>query len=100
LASSLLLAGTGAQQPVWDRLAGVTVPVLVLAGERDVKFSKIGCRLADVIPGATFAAIPRAGHAAHSEQPEATAALISRWLASTEPARAQAMANPTAKSAP
>lgn len=80
LASSLRLAGTGAQRPVWDALAGVTIPVLVLAGDRDHKFTAIGQRLAATIPGATFAAIPGAGHAAHTEQPDATAELIAEWL--------------------
>lgn len=80
LASSLRLAGTGAQRPVWDALAHVSVPVLVLAGDRDTKFTAIGQRLAATIPGATFATIPGAGHAAHAEQPDATAALIAEWL--------------------
>jgi 2-succinyl-6-hydroxy-2,4-cyclohexadiene-1-carboxylate synthase len=100
LASSLRLAGTGAQQPLWERLAAVTVRVLVLAGERDTKFTEIGNRLTAAIPEATFAAIPGAGHAAHSEQPEATAELISRWLTLSEPADVQPMASPTASSAP
>jgi 2-succinyl-6-hydroxy-2,4-cyclohexadiene-1-carboxylate synthase len=80
LASSLWLAGTGAQQPVWDALREVTVPVLVLAGDRDTKFTEIGRRIADVVPGAVFATIPGAGHAAHAEQPDATADLIAEWL--------------------
>ena len=80
LAASLRLAGTGAQQPVWAMLGSITVPVLVLAGERDTKFTEIGLRMASAIPNATFASIPSAGHAAHAEQPEATAALIGDWL--------------------
>ena len=80
LAASLRLAGTGAQVPVWEALANVRIPVLVLAGERDAKFTEIGRRMAAAIPNATFAPIPSAGHAAHSEQPEATAALIGAWL--------------------
>jgi 2-succinyl-6-hydroxy-2,4-cyclohexadiene-1-carboxylate synthase len=80
LASSLRLAGTGAQRPVWDALADVSVPVLVLAGDRDTKFTAIGHRLAATIPGATFATIPGAGHAAHAEQPEVTSQLIAAWM--------------------
>lgn len=80
LSASLRLAGTGAQQPVWSRLATITIPVLVLAGEHDAKFTAIGRRLADAIPGATFHPIPGAGHAAHAEQPQATADLIAGWL--------------------
>jgi len=80
LASSLRLAGTGAQEQLWDALAGVAIPVLVLAGERDSKFTEIGQRMAGAIPNASFATIPNAGHAAHAEQPEAAATLISGWL--------------------
>jgi 2-succinyl-6-hydroxy-2,4-cyclohexadiene-1-carboxylate synthase len=94
LASSLRHAGSGAQRPVWDALASISVPVLVLAGERDTKFTALGLRLAAAIPGATFAPIPSAGHAAHTEQPEATAALIGDWLL------AQPTASPTVSSTP
>ncbi len=80
LASSLRNAGTGAQRSVWDRLESVRVPVLVLAGSRDAKFTEIGRRLASRLPDATFAPIPHAGHAAHAEQPGATAELIADWL--------------------
>jgi 2-succinyl-6-hydroxy-2,4-cyclohexadiene-1-carboxylate synthase len=80
LAASLRLAGTGAQQPVWEMLDAITIPVLVLAGERDSKFTEIGLRMASAISNGTFAAIPGAGHAAHAEQPDATAALIAQWL--------------------
>ena len=94
LAASLRLAGTGAQEPVWHLLGEIRVPVLVLAGERDAKFSEIGVRMAEAIPTASFASIPNAGHAAHAEQPEATAALISDWLAD------QPSARPSVSSAP
>jgi 2-succinyl-6-hydroxy-2,4-cyclohexadiene-1-carboxylate synthase len=80
LAASLRLAGTGAQNPVWDMLEAIQIPVLVMAGERDAKFTEIGQRLTAAIPNATFATIPNAGHAAHAEQPEATAASIADWL--------------------
>jgi 2-succinyl-6-hydroxy-2,4-cyclohexadiene-1-carboxylate synthase len=80
LAASLRLAGTGAQEPLWDVLTGVQIPVLVLAGERDAKFTEIGQRMAGAIPNATFATIPGAGHGAHAEQPAATAAVVSDWL--------------------
>jgi len=80
LASSLRLAGTGAQPPVWDRLTTIMVPVLVLAGEGDAKFTTIGERLARAMPNATLALVPGAGHAAHIEQPHAAAQLIADWL--------------------
>ncbi len=80
LAASLRLAGTGTQTPLWDRLPEIVAPVLVLAGERDAKFAALGRRLADALPSGTLALVPGAGHAAHLEAPDATAALVATWL--------------------
>lgn len=80
LASSLRLAGTGEQDPLWARLQELTMPVLVLAGDRDTKFVDIGRQMAAGMPRATFATIPGAGHAAHLEQPAVTAGLIADFL--------------------
>lgn len=80
LAHSLRQFGTGRQTPLWDRLRGVHVPVLVLAGEHDAKFTEIGRRMAERLPRATFSTVGGAGHAAHAEQPAATATLIADWL--------------------
>ena len=82
LASSLRLAGTGAQEPLWLRLNELTMPVDVVAGGRDAKFVALGRRLAATIgSNATFETIDDAGHAAHLEQPAAFAALVRRALA-------------------
>lgn len=81
LASSLRMAGTGTQDPLWARLREITMPVLILAGERDTKFVDIGRQLAAGIPRSTFAMVPGAGHAAALEQPTATSAIIADWLA-------------------
>lgn len=80
LAHSLRTAGTGTQPAIWDRLGAIDIPVLVLAGEHDAKFTELGHSLAEHIPNATFESVAGAGHAAHTEQPAATAALITRWL--------------------
>ena len=82
LESSLLQSGTGAQDPSWDLLHRLDMPVLVLAGERDDKFTRLGRRLQESIGGnATFATVAGAGHAAHLEQPEAFLAVVRPWLA-------------------
>mgnify|MGYP001076992235 FL=1 len=80
LARSLLTAGTGVQESLWPRLGELTMPVLVLAGELDAKFTDIARRMAEQIQSATFEPIPGAGHAAHGEQPEATAQIVATWL--------------------
>jgi len=80
LASSLRLAGAGAQASLWDRLGELPMPVLVVAGERDAKYAAIGLRMAELIPHATFAAIAGAGHAAHLEAPDVFAGVLEAWL--------------------
>jgi len=63
--------GSGAQEPVVDRLAEVDVPVLLIAGSLDEKFTTIAHGLEGSLPQAEFAAIDGAGHAAHFEDPGA-----------------------------
>jgi len=77
LAASLRNCGTGTQEPLWDRLAELAMPVLVMAGERDQKFRAIGSEMAEAIgANAQFTIIEGAGHACHLEDPEATVAAI------------------------
>lgn len=82
LASSLELAGTGSQQNLWPRLAELEVPVLAIAGSRDIRYADIASRTAEAIgPHATVALVPGAGHAAHLEKPEAFLDHLRPWLA-------------------
>jgi 2-succinyl-6-hydroxy-2,4-cyclohexadiene-1-carboxylate synthase len=82
LASSLRLAGMGNQRALWDDLAEIDVPALVLAGERDAKFRAAGERLAAAIgENASFLVVAGAGHSAHLEQPEAFTRILRTWLA-------------------
>ena len=81
LVSSLDQAGTGAQDPSWDRLHELDMPVLVMAGELDERFTVLARHMADGIgDNATVALVPGAGHAAHLEAPEAFLALLRPWL--------------------
>jgi len=80
LASSLRLAGTGAQASLWPGLAELAMPVLVMAGERDTKYVEIGRRLASQVRDGTFATIADADHAAHLRCPDQVFALLRTWL--------------------
>jgi 2-succinyl-6-hydroxy-2,4-cyclohexadiene-1-carboxylate synthase len=81
LAASLRLAGTGAQEPLWERLPGLSVPTLVMAGSLDTKFCALAHRMAVAIgPHARVEVLPGAGHAAHLEQPEAFADAVLRFV--------------------
>jgi 2-succinyl-6-hydroxy-2,4-cyclohexadiene-1-carboxylate synthase len=81
LASSLRLAGTGTQVPLWDRLAGLTMPVLVVTGSRDVKFTELGRRLADSMGGpVAHVVVDDADHAPHLQHPDEVAAAVRTFL--------------------
>ncbi len=81
LASSLRLAGTGAQQSLWDRLGELKIPVLFLAGELDAKFTDIALRMSAAIgKNSKVRIVAGAGHALHLEQPEAAASEVLNFL--------------------
>lgn len=81
LAASLRLSGTGAQAPLWSRLASIRHEVLVLAGEHDAKFRAIGERTAAAIGDrARVDVVAGAGHAAHLEQPARFTEAVVRFL--------------------
>jgi 2-succinyl-6-hydroxy-2,4-cyclohexadiene-1-carboxylate synthase len=88
LAASLRLAGTGAQDSLWSRLSELAMPVLAVAGERDERFVATARAMAAAIgPNAQVAVVPGAGHAAHSEAPEAFLTLVRGFLARVGRAR-------------
>ncbi len=81
LASSLRLAGTGTQLPVWDRLGRLAMPVLVVTGEYDDKFTDLGRRLvASIGDNASQMVVPRTGHSPHLQNPELVTELIRAHL--------------------
>ncbi|RLT34759.1 MAG: 2-succinyl-6-hydroxy-2,4-cyclohexadiene-1-carboxylate synthase [Chloroflexi bacterium] len=80
LANSLRGMGTGAQAALHDRLTGITVPALLLAGELDIKYTDAAREMALALPDATMHVIEDAGHAAHLEQPERFNTLVLDFL--------------------
>ena len=83
LASSLRLASTGCQRPLWSRLNELHAPLLALAGADDVRFALAAARLAREAPDGAFSLVPGAGHAAHLAQPELCALIVRRFLEET-----------------
>lgn len=62
-------------------LANITVPVLVLAGEKDTNApAPMMAKMATFIPGAQAVELPGAGHLANLEQPQAFNAALDRFL--------------------
>lgn len=72
LAAALRGIGSGALAPVWDRLAELAMPSLVLVGQRDERYAAIGRRLADALPRGELRIVP-GGHTLPLENPQAVA---------------------------
>lgn len=62
IARSFVDWSLGTQQPLWERLPGIHVPVLWIAGEHDGKFCALAERAVDLLPSAKLAIAPQAGH--------------------------------------
>ncbi len=81
LARALRGLGTGALPPLWERLGELSMPVTLIVGERDAKFTDLAERMSAVIDGAQVAIVPGAGHAVHLERPGAVAAIMTCRMA-------------------
>jgi 2-succinyl-6-hydroxy-2,4-cyclohexadiene-1-carboxylate synthase len=86
LASSLRLAGTGTQVPLWDRLGELAMPVLVVTGARDTRFTALGQRMVESIGiNARHVEIGDADHAPHLQRPHRVATVVHAFLSTTDP---------------
>lgn len=86
-AQSLRGLGTGRQPSYWDALAGLTMPVALITGALDSKFTRMAADMQSRVPGAVHIAIDGAGHTPHLEQPDKFAAVLSNILCTTGRAR-------------
>jgi 2-succinyl-6-hydroxy-2,4-cyclohexadiene-1-carboxylate synthase len=77
LAAALRGIGTGEMEPLWDRLGDLTMPVSLLAGDRDAKYLAIARRMAPLLPDGELVVLP-GGHALALESPAAVAAALER----------------------
>lgn len=80
LASSLRGMGTGAQKSYWNRLHELTMPVLLLTGTLDQKFTNIARRMKTSIPNCKWIEFDGAGHAVHVEQREKFGTIVKTFL--------------------
>ena len=84
LASSLRTMGLGTQENLWPSLSKLTMPVLIITGADDEKFTKIGERMVSSIGAqATHIVVPQCGHSVPLEQPNIFSDLISAFIADT-----------------
>jgi 2-succinyl-6-hydroxy-2,4-cyclohexadiene-1-carboxylate synthase len=85
LANSLRQFGQGSCPNLWPQINQLTMPICLITGERDRKYSEIAHRLMRHLPASDqsrHAVIEAASHMPHLEQAEASAAVIRGFLAS------------------
>jgi 2-succinyl-6-hydroxy-2,4-cyclohexadiene-1-carboxylate synthase len=72
LAAVLRGVGAGEMEPLWKRLGELTMPALIVVGDRDARYRALGGRLAELLPDGALAVVA-GGHALALENPAALA---------------------------
>jgi 2-succinyl-6-hydroxy-2,4-cyclohexadiene-1-carboxylate synthase len=82
LAATLRILGSGTQEPLWDRLGELRMPIVLVTGLADTKFDLINDAMEAACTAAASVARVRldGGHALPLEHPAALAAFLSAWL--------------------
>ena len=79
-AASLRGMGQGTQPSLWKSLSALEIPVLLIAGALDEKYTALARSMADQLPNARVEIVPDTGHAVHLEAPETVYRLLEDWL--------------------
>ncbi|MCM3611553.1 2-succinyl-6-hydroxy-2,4-cyclohexadiene-1-carboxylate synthase [Planococcus sp. MERTA32b] len=79
LANSLIGMGTGAQKSYWEAISQLQLPVLLVTGKLDEKFTAIAGEMVSLMPNAEHREI-MAGHALHVEKPAEFATIVGEYL--------------------
>ncbi|WP_439818353.1 2-succinyl-6-hydroxy-2,4-cyclohexadiene-1-carboxylate synthase [Weissella paramesenteroides] len=69
VANSLRFFGTGAMSNLWSELAYMNIPVTLITGMNDHKFTKINQKMQQQLPNVQWCQVPQAGHNVHFERP-------------------------------
>ena len=85
LANSLRGVGSGSQPPLHKELAELRLPVLLIAGALDGKYSALAYDMARRLPEASAQVVAGAGHTIHFERPDEFDRLVLQFMSSTLP---------------
>lgn len=80
LANSLREIGAGMDEPIFDQLPAIPMPVLLIAGDLDPTYTAHVQRMTAMIPRAEAALVPDAGHTVHLEQPDHFSRIVEDFL--------------------
>jgi 2-succinyl-6-hydroxy-2,4-cyclohexadiene-1-carboxylate synthase len=81
LAACLRLLGAGVMEPMWNDLATLPMPVLLVTGTRDEKYTEIARRMLERMPPGAAHAQLDGGHALPLEQPAALGGGVAAFAA-------------------
>jgi 2-succinyl-6-hydroxy-2,4-cyclohexadiene-1-carboxylate synthase len=76
LSDSLRFAGTGTQESQWPNLHQLSMPVHLIVGELDEKFTAIAREMKPLISMSELTVVGNAGHTVHLENPATTGQLL------------------------
>lgn len=76
LADSLRFAGTGTQEPLWSNLQQLSMPVHLIVGEHDLKFTAIAAEMKPLISTSEMTVVANVGHTVHLEDPTTTSQIL------------------------
>jgi len=76
LADSLRFAGTGTQESQWQNLNQIQMPVRLIVGELDEKFTSIAKEMKPLISNSELTVVPNVGHTVHLEDPTTTSRIL------------------------
>ncbi|MDA4116722.1 MAG: 2-succinyl-6-hydroxy-2,4-cyclohexadiene-1-carboxylate synthase [Thaumarchaeota archaeon] len=80
IAMSLRSAGAGRMPSHWGDLERIDIPVLLIAGERDEKYRRVGEAMERSLPNGTLAVVDGSGHCVHVERPLAFGDVVEAFL--------------------
>lgn len=81
MAKVIYALSPGLQAPLWQELPALNFPALLLAGEKDEKYSQTMRVMAGQLPAARLEILPSAGHNLHAEAPQAVLRALRSRLA-------------------
>ena len=80
LADSLRFSGTGTQEPLWDKLPSLAMPVLIVSGDKDEKYKQIAQEMTPLIPQAEHHVMNNVGHTCHLEDVRQFCSVLENWF--------------------
>ncbi len=81
LGAALRSFSTGRQAPLWHALPHISVPVFIIVGELDHKYTKFSERMVESNPGIARMIFSDCGHNVHLEAPETYTTALKSFLA-------------------